>query len=940
MPTPLRSFRIHNTVLAISATALGLLVFSAQSWTAGAAEDSSRTTDNDRQSLTFEKHIRPILAAKCFECHGEKTQKAELNLSSSESFARGGESGELLESDSPEDGLLYSMLAERDMPPEGKPQLSANELNTVLRWIRNGARFDQSDTEESASDIAVSEHDVIPILFRRCTMCHGPEYQEGGLDLRTRAAAIQGGKSGPAFVANKPQKSLMLERIRKRLCPPKEDLGQAGIEPTPADELEVLERWITIGAPSADADTNEQSVEQLVSDAERNFWSFQPPKAVKPPSTFHAELVRTPIDAFLLEQLEAAGVTYSPTADRLTLLRRATFDLTGLPPAPEEVTEFLQDEQPGAYERLIDRLLASPRYGERWGRYWLDLAGYADSEGKRSADMIRPFAYRYRDYVIRAFNDDVPYDRFLIEQIAGDELVDYVDGETLPADQLEKLIATGFLRMAPDGTSANPVNRLTDRIEVIADTVDVVSSGLMGLTMKCAQCHSHKYDPIPQRDYYRFVALFKGAFDEYDWMTPQPFNNQWSKSRKRFLKITTAEERQEWQEHQDTINAQIEALNAEQKALANNKTRANQIKAEVKSLTAQLRPEPMIRALWDRGRPSPTYMYRRGEPSQPGPLVDAGIPVVLTTGQSPFAIDPPQHRAEKTGRRLALAKWLTQPDHPLTARVFVNRVWKHHFGVGIVESLDNFGKLGTPPSHPELLDWLAIEFVNNGWSLKHLHRVIMTSTAYRQSSEVTDRQTQIDPENRLLSRMPMRRMDAEEVRDSILLIAGKLDERPFGPPDQVAIRKDGLVTALPSDSGWRRSVYIRQRRKEMPTILETFDLPQMNPNCVERVNSTIVSQPLHLLNNGTIHDLANSLAERLVSEVDNDRHLQIERAFLIALSRTPTQEEVEIAEQSLKDLERYHQHGERKSATEESRQLALADFCQALINSAAFLYID
>jgi exonuclease VII large subunit len=336
--------------------------------------------------------------------------------------------------------------------------------------------------------------------------------------------------------------------------------------------------------------------------------------------------------------------------------------------------------------------------------------------------------------------------------------------------------------------------------------------------MNCARCHSHKYDPIPQRDYYRMVAVFKGAYDEYDWMTPHAFNNQWKNSKQRLLEVLRPDERAAIKDRQRQAQQRIDEITAELKQKVLTGDQKEKLRAEQTQLTAKLQQLPKIRALWDRGRPSPTFLYRRGDETQPGSLVGPGVPSVLTDGRTPFQPVALHHSTPKTGRRLAFARWLTRDDHPLTARVIVNRVWQQHFGQGLVESVDNFGQLGTLPSHPELLDWLAVDFVEHGWSIKRLHSRIMTSAVWMQSSAITDVHRSQDPDNRMLSRVPMRRLSAEEVRDTLLLVAARLNETPFGEPDAVDVRKDGLVTSKPVDGKWRRSVYVRQRRKEMPTV--------------------------------------------------------------------------------------------------------------------------
>lgn len=900
--------------------------------------EETETTPSGQESID-ESDVLPIFKAACAECHSTKSRKADLDLTTGAGILAGGESGELLKPGAAAESLLFEMISEGHMPPEDRKPLSREQIALIQRWIDDGAKIARS-TEHAS----ITQHDVIPIVYRRCTMCHGGVYRLGNLDMRTPQSMRAGGDSGPALAAGRPDESRMILRVTDRECPPAADIGEAGIEPMTPDELTVVSKWIAAGAPEADVAPDVATTEgdTLVTDDDRQFWSFQPPQRPDVPRVGHDELIRNPIDAFLLEALEAKNLTFSAPSDRLTLLRRVTFDLTGLPPEPELVREFLADDRPDAYERLVDRLLTSPRYGERWGRLWLDLAGYTDSEGKRSADMVRPWAWRYRDYVIRSFNADKPYDQFLIEQIAGDELVDWTAEDAVTENVIESLVATGFLRLAPDGTTADPVNRFPDRLEVIADEIDVLSRGVLGLTMNCARCHSHKYDPIPQRDYYRLMAVFKGAYDEYEWMSPQPFGNQWNKAKHRHLTLALPEQRRAAEAFNRELDERIEALKSQQEPLDKDDPQRKDLAKQITKSQSERRELPKIRALWDRGEPSLTYVYRRGDETQPARLVGPGVPSVLTDGRTPFTIEPPPVSHSTTGRRLALARWLTQPDHPLTARVLVNRIWQHHFGTGIVQSLDNFGRLGTPPSHPELLDWLAVEFLERGWSIKQLHSLVVTSTAYRQRSAVSEEHLRRDPDNRLLSRMPLRRLDAEEVRDSLLAVAGLLSERRYGPPDQVEVRSDGLVTSKPVDGRWRRSIYVRQRRKELPTILETFDLPQMNPNCVMRSNSTVVSQPLHLLNNKRVYELAMSFAERVLSESEPYVDERIRTAWLTALGRLPDEGELEVAATALRKFkqQRKSNSGETGADAEAATRLALADFCHSLLNSAEFLFID
>ncbi|MSU62072.1 MAG: DUF1553 domain-containing protein [Pedosphaera sp.] len=878
--------------------------------------------------------------------------------------------------------------------------LRSRYVMLIMACVLNGWPTEVMEAAETGAKTAqraetrpeVTQHEITPMLLLRCTVCHGLRRQEGGLDLRTKASMLKGGKSGPAMVLGKPEESLMHKRIVAEQCPPRLRVVEVSVKPMESNELALLKKWIETGAPEIadEPDAPGKETDQLISGKDRQFWAFQAPKAVQIPLV--GQGVRNPIDAFILDKLRDKGLGFTPPADRSTLMRRAYFDLTGLPPEPEEVEAFLSDSDPMAYEKMLERLLSSPRYGERWGRHWLDLAGYADSEGKREQDEVRPDAYRYRDYVIRSFNSDKPYDRFLLEQIAGDELADYESAKEITDELCDNLVATGFLRMAPDSTVANITAFVPDRLDVIGDAIDVLGSGVMGLTIGCAKCHSHKFDPIPHRDYYRLSAALKGAYDEHDWLTPNG----------RRLPYVTTKERRQWEANEKRISAETELLKAPlnekasqlrkkyfeerlaqlpavlrddvrkaleaaadkrtevqkylgekfEKSLRTDDNELKKIDPDFKkaadendkklaTLGQQRRPEPTIRALWDRGEPSPTYILNRGNYLTPGHLVGPGALSILTPGNEPFDAKPPWPGAKKTGRRLALAKWLTHPEHPLTSRVMANRIWKHHFESGIVKSTGNFGRMGTPPTHPELLDWLARDFVRGGWSIKALHRSIMTSATYRQSSALNSNSERLDPGNDLLSRFPLKRMEAEVLADTVLQVSGRLDETPFGPPDKVQVRGDGLVTSVGNSKGWRRSIHVQQRRKEIPTILEAFDLPQMNPNCLARPNSVVATQALHLMNNGMIHGLAASLSERLVREAGHSSSSQIKRLYLIALSRLPTTEEEQIAIETLTQLtSKWAATKDSNAKRPASAIAALANVCHAMINSAEFIFID
>ena len=937
-----------------------------------------RTNQAAEKPLLFEADIQPVLAAKCGKCHSEKVRKGDLDLSTIVGVHRGGESGESAIAETVDDSLLWNLIDAGDMPPEGQPPLTKKERTLIHKWLTTGAKSNRPHQPEKKQ---LTQHDVLPIMLLRCTACHGARIKRGGLDLRTPASMQKGGERGPAFVAGQPAESLMIQRIESHACPPQELLLKFFVKRPPSSEVETLRQWIAASAPVADIAPDVASTEpdKLVIEEDRQHWAFQSPQALQGVST---------IDDLILKKLQMQGLKFSPEADCDTLIRRVYLDLTGITPTLEEWKQWRSTDDPNWYAAMIDQLLASPRYGERWGRYWLDIAGYADSEGGVSSDPLREVAWKYRDYVIDAFNHDKPYDRFLLEQIAGDELVDYENAPSVTEEMVENLVATGFLRMGIDQTGSRTMNFVPERLGVVNDAINVMGSGVMGLTLECARCHSHKYDPLPHRDYYRFKAIFQGALDEYDWLT---FKN-------RSLELGTPEQRsrvrqtnpilktrlkklefthkkaiaalqivmlhqfypdQPTAEHQETLRAlkisdntrtQRQRILVEKLRIAETmpeseysesvKQAQQNVASIVKSKTKiqqQMEPPLTIRALWDRGEPSPTYILLRGEYAQPGRLVGPGVPSALTDGHTPFVVKPPfPEGTSKTGRRLALARWLTSNEHPLTARVMVNRIWYHHFGTGLVKTLENFGVKGERPSHPELLDWLAVKFVEQGWSIKNVHRLMMNSLTYRQANRITPEMQQHDPQNRLLSHMPVRRMNAEALRDSLLAVAGKLDSTPGGPPDSVTVDRNGLVSAnTTSTGGWRRSVYLQYRRTEIPTILDTFDYPEMGPNCVSRNVSTVSPQSLMLLNNERVHTLSRAFASRirsmLAEQHQDDLKAQIDLVYQLALSRAPTAEERQLGQETLQEL---------NALWKQNPQAALETYCHTILNSAAFLYID
>ncbi|MGE0760488.1 MAG: PSD1 and planctomycete cytochrome C domain-containing protein, partial [Pirellulaceae bacterium] len=750
-----------------------------------------------------------------------------------------------------------------------------------------------------------------------------------------------GGKSGPAAVPGQPEASRLVLRVRAEEMPPRRELVAASVKPMESHELQTVVDWIAAGMPASDEspDVATEHPDTLVTDRDRQFWAFQPPSdirpdaAVLPPS--YQQRVRNPVDVLVFARLHQQKLVPAAEADRTTLIRRVTFDLTGLPPDPDDVAEFLADGVPGAYERVVDRLLASPRFGERWARHWLDVAGYSDSEGAQNEDRVRPHMWRYRDYVIRAWNSDKPYDRFLQEQLAGDELADYANAPEITPEIYDNLVATGFLRTAPDRTFAEITNFVPDRLEVIADEVQILGSAVLALTLQCSRCHSHKFDPLPQRDYFRLAATLKDALDEHDWLGPEA----------RQLPHVLSAERQSWEQANRRVSERVAELQR-QLAEATDEAQKKKLNGELREVEAGRPPQPMIRALWSRGAPSPTYVLKRGNYLTPDREVGPGVPSVLTDGRSPFVVSPPWPGAPTTGRRLALARWLTRPDHPLTARVIVNRIWRHHFGTGIVATLGNFGTTGDRPSHPELLDWLARHLVDRGWSLKAIHRLIVTSTTYRLSSDRTPDLIAADPDHRLLSHLPLRRVEAEVLRDAMLYVAGQLDESRFGPPVGVTVGSDGSVSVAGKPGAHRRSIYLLHRRTQMPTILEVFDSPQMGPNCIDRDESIVATQALHLLNNATVMDIAGHLARRVTREAGTHPGDQVDRAHQLAFGRLPTETERQLGAESLQALrQRWSEQppsaeGQDSAAAPDVGWAALRNYCHAMLNSAAFLYIE
>jgi hypothetical protein len=994
--------------------------------------------------------------------------------------------------------------------------------------------------------------EVLPLLKVRCVKCHGPIKREGGLNLGTVRGLAAGGESGAAINRAEPLASPLWRRVDEGEMPPDEPLA--------ADERERIRRWLTAGAeglPDVAADGEEAS-----------HWAFEriaPARLAQPdgspPST-------SPLDRFLEVALQREGLSFSPEADRYALVRRLSFDLLGLPPTPEEIDDFVRDARPDAYERLVDRFLASPHYGERWGKHWLDAAGYADSNGYFNADSDRPLAYRYRDYVVDSLNRDKPFDQFVREQLAGDELAGYRAESEIRPEQVELLVATHFLRNSQDGTGesdGNPDEVRADRYSVLEGTQQIIGSALLGLTLQCARCHDHKFEPVTQVDYYRLQAVLAGAFDPENWLKPNErqamtasaaevaawearirqlderiaalrgeftewvrvnrprgevvfedhfdagdnlalrwtntapgddatggspavqlgsatapgalvkdgtlnlvesggAGNRWLSTSESFdwaptepgetvqvtfdlvadrvqatdqpaerigfyialndyndnsgspggnilvdgnpqggaaihvdypgddsrsagqigtsgyrpgrnygVRITNSgdgrylleqlvddvpEEQAVTLAKEDlppggfgfefccgrsfvVDNVMIERSSKDESSSeaataysAEYQKRRKEVEAAVGDLNRERTDQPGKTAVVFDVSASPPewFLLVRGNYSQHGAKVEPGVPSVLEEIDNTYSVLP---AAASSGRRLALANWLTRPDSraaALLARVTVNRVWQHHFGTGICSTPDNLGYSGSPPSHPELLDYLAGEFVRHGWRMKPLHRTIVLSRAYRQSSSPCEEGLKLDPGNRLLWRFPLRRLDAESLRDAALSLSGELDSSIGGSYVATDRSAQGeIVVDEAKPGGRRRSLYLQQRRTQVLSLLELFDTPSIVTNCTRRSSATTALQSLSALNSEFALARARALAGRLAAESPG---AAIDRAFMLAAGRPPDAKERAASERFLAEQRGHYGDGPDGAGR------ALVDFCQMLLASNSFLYIE
>jgi mono/diheme cytochrome c family protein len=726
-----------------------------------------------------------------------------------------------------------------------------------------------------AKGLEVFKTHVRPILIQHCIKCHGGKKTESEFDLSERARLLRGGTAGPAIVVGNAKESLLYQLISHAKEPHMPHNGRK----LPDEDIRQIAAWIENGAPydnplRARQGEAESWTRKVVPEDARQFWAFQPLRRVEPPPVQNETWPRTPIDRFILSKLEAAGVQPNPPISRRQLIRRAYFDLVGLPPTPQEIEAFGNDPAPDAYERLLEHLLDSPHYGERWGRHWLDLARFGESHGFEH-DYDRPTAYPYRDFVIGALNGDLPYDRFVKWQLAGDEFA--------PDNNLA-LMATGFLAAGVHSTQITKREVEKHRYDEMDDMAATIGTAMLGLTIGCARCHDHKFDPIPQCDYYRIVSTF-----------------------------TT------------TVRSEVYLDFFEQ---LKNAVRRLSKPNFVKALLASEGLKPVRLHTQGDDFFKETYFLRRGDPDQKEGIAPQGFLQVLMTAperEKHWQLAPPSGW-RTSYRRRALANWITDVDQGaghLLARVIVNRLWQHHLGRGIVATPSEFGSRGERPSHPELLDWLAMELIRHDWRLKPIHKLIMSSSVYLQSSTIDESKARADRDNRLFWRRPRLRLEAEIIRDALLAVSGEMDTKMFG------------LGSL-DESSKRRSIYFTVKRSKLLPMMQVFDAPDALGSIGERPTTTIAPQALLLMNDPRVREYARSLARRVASDVQTAVEDSIISSYLIALGRPPNALELAEGLSFIKRQTESHQASEQGDA----RQLALADFCQVLMCLNEFVYVE
>jgi hypothetical protein len=776
-----------------------------------------------------------------------------------------------------------------------------------------GAAAAADDSAETFFELKIR-----PVLATKCLPCHGGKKSESGLRVDSRESLLKGGDRGPAIEPGKPDDSPLVQAIRGT----DEDLKMPPDRPLGAETAAAFAEWVTRGAVWPKEEAKRLPDGGLAS---RRHWAFERIKPVLPPADPTGWSTR-PIDRFVAARRRQARVHAVRAADKRTLIRRATFDLIGLPPTPEEIAEFLHDRAADAYPNLVDRLLGSPHYGERWGRHWMDVVRYADTAGD-NADYPVPEAARFRDYIIDSFNRDKPYDQFVREHVAGDILA----REGPAASYADSVVATGFLALSRRyATAPFELWHLT-----LEDTIETTGRAFLGLTLRCARCHDHKFDPVSQRDYYALYGIFASTTFPYAG-SEELHSKQFP--RMNFVPLVepgvSAPQLKAYHDRVADLERQTTALDSKKEAGA--QEQLSRLRAECARLKRTSIPMGLPAAYSvTEGTPADVPVQRRGDPANSGPVVPRGVPRFAFLDGKPA----PSVSASGSGR-LELARWLTRPDNSLVPRVMVNRIWQHHFGRGIVATPSNFGLRGEPPTHPELLDWLASQFIASGWSLKAIHREIVLSETYQLSSELDPANAARDPENRWLWRFPRRRLDAESIRDAMLAVSGDLERSRPGPHPFPPIESwrwtqhDPFKAVYPSR---HRSVYLMTQRLVKHPFLALFDGPDTNASTDTRSVSTVPLQALYLMNNPFVLEQASIWARRLVAASCAERET-IARAFESAWGRLPEPAELDRA---LGFVHEYHERAAAAGAPSESAALdAWTSFAKVMLNANEFLYVD
>jgi hypothetical protein len=740
--------------------------------------------------------------------------------------------------------------------------------------------------ETPAADSDFFEKKIRPVLVEHCYKCHGNGKAKGGLSLASRDALLKGGDSGPALVPGDAAKSLLLQAVRhegETHMPPKGKL--------PAGVLADLSEWVRRGAvwPAATNGDTLRTSGTTFGAAERAFWSFQPITDPKPPAVQNQAWPRQALDRFVLAKLEARGLHPVRAADKHALLRRVTFDLIGLPPTPQEIAAFESDNAPNAYEKVVDRLLSSPHYGERWGRHWLDVARYGEDQAHTFQARLFPNGYRYRDWVVKAFNDDMPYDRFIVEQIAGDLLTE--------GDPEAHRAALGFFALGPHYYGDSAARKFVEATE-LDDRIDTLTRGFLGLTVSCARCHDHKFDPIAQSDYYSLAGVFQSTKYEEKPLGPPEIIERYNKAQKEMK----------------SCEAKIKAFlktegkgQGEKKLGDDAKKKLASMRRELEQIKKSVPPAPPVVHTLSEGKPTDMKVYLRGNPDKEGPVAPRRFLRIL-------AGDNPPSFTHGSGR-LDLANAIADPKNPLTARVIVNRIWQHHFGRGIVATPSNFGKLGERPTHPELLDHLTARFLASGWSIKALHREILLSATYRMNCVHDERNAAVDPANHLLWRMNRQRLDVEAWRDALLAASGELDGTLGGAP-----------TDLGNITNKRRTLYGKISRHNLDSLLRLFDFPDPNISSAARPVTIVPLQQLFVLNSEFMIARARSLSAKLAAE-EKDDAARIRRAFVRVFGRSASDREVRMGLAFL-------------ASAQKAALSAWEQYAQVLLSANEFTFVD